>query len=238
MRVGMWDSSSISTLFSGLNNGRSTNLSSSFLGNVDLSTYNSIKSGSYFKLLKSYYSEGLDSKASSLVSPSVSTAADSSKKLESIQSQAGELVSSAKELYKGAGNDDTDAVYKKVVSFIDDYNSLVSNAADAETSNISKTTESLESLTRANAKSLARIGISVDSSTGKLSVDEETFKKSDASKINALFKGNGSYAYGVASKASMIEHYAKTEAQKSNTYSSNGGYTYNHNSGSVYNSYI
>ena len=45
-----------------------------------------------------------------------------------------------------------------------------------------------------------------------------------------------SYAYGVSAKTSMIGYYAKNEAQKSNTYSSSGKYTYNHNTGSVYSS--
>ena len=45
----------------------------------------------------------------------------------------------------------------------------------------------------------------MDSKSGKLSVDEDNFKKADSTKVDALFKGNGSYAYAGASKAAMLE---------------------------------
>ena len=158
--IGMWDSSSISTLFSGFSSSRSSrssNAASSFIANMDMTTYSGIRSGSYFKLLKSYYGNNLNSKAQSLVSSSVST---------------------------------------------------------------------------------AKVGITVDSKSGKLSVDEDTFKKADSTKVDALFKGNGSYAYAVASKASMLEYAAKNEAEKTNTYGANGRYTQAYNSGYNYNMFL
>lgn len=235
----MWDSSSISTLFSSVGSSRS-NSSSSLLSNIDLGTYSSIKKGSYGKLLKAYYSNNLDSKASSLVSSaksSTSTASDSTKTLSSIKSAAGDMIDSAKNLYKKGIGDDTDEAYTKVKAFVDNYNSLISAADDSNTKNITNSLESMESLTKSNSKSLAKIGITADSSTGKLSIDEKTFKKSNMSSISSLFEGNGSYAYGVASKASMMEHYAKSEASKSNTYSSSGSYSSNYTEGSNYSSY-
>ena len=57
--IGMWDSSSISTLFSGFSSSRSSNAASSFIVNMDMTTYSGIRSGSYFKLLKSYYGNPL-----------------------------------------------------------------------------------------------------------------------------------------------------------------------------------
>ena len=70
--------------------------------------------------------------------------------------------------------------------------------------------------------------------TGKLSVDETTFKSADTEKIKNLFNGTGSYAYSVATKAAMTESYAKSEAAKSNTYTKNGTYNYNYNSGNIF----
>lgn len=64
--IGMWDSSSISTLFSGFSSSRSSNAASSFIANMDMTTYSGIRSGSYFKLLKSYYGNNLNSKYSLL----------------------------------------------------------------------------------------------------------------------------------------------------------------------------
>ena len=72
----------------------------------------------------------------------------------------------------------------------------------------------------------------------QLSVDEDTFKKADSTKVDALFKGNGSYAYAVASKASMLEYAAKNEAEKTNTYGANGRYTQAYNSGYNYNMFL
>lgn len=98
--IGMWDSSSISTLFSGFSSSRSNNAASSFIANMDMTTYSGIRSGSYFKLLKSYYGNNLNSKAQSLVSSSVSTSKDSAKTLASIESESEDMVKSAQALYK------------------------------------------------------------------------------------------------------------------------------------------
>ena len=236
--IGMWDSSSISTLFSGFSSSRSNNAASSFIANMDMTTYSGIRSGSYFKLLKSYYGNNLNSKAQSLVSSSVSTSKDSAKTLTSIESESEDMVKSAQALYKNSRKDDTDATYKKVSAFVSDYNSLINAADDSETKQISRNLESMKSLTDINSKSLAKVGIAVDSKSGKLSVDEDTFKKADSTKVDALFKGNGSYAYAVASKASMLEYAAKNEAEKTNTYGANGRYTQAYNSGYNYNMFL
>ena len=240
-----WDSSSISMLFSSVgNSGRSTG-TTSFLSNIDISTYSSIKTGSYYKLLKTYYSEGLDDKASSLVPSSVSTSKDSAKTLGKIESAADEVADSAKDLYSvssrtfsknSKGGYDTDAIYKKVSKFASDYNDFVSAASKSQTSKIDSSLDSLQSYTKSNEQALSKIGITIDSKTGELSVDEKKFKSSDMANVKSLFSGTGSYAYGVSAKTSMIGYYAKNEAQKSNTYSSSGKYTYNHNTGSVYSS--
>ena len=189
-------------------------------------TYSGIRSGSYFKLLKSYYGNNLNSKAQSLVSSSVSTSKDSAKTLASIESESEDMVKSAQALYKNSRKDDTDATYKKVSAFVSDYNSLINAADDSETKQISRNLESMKSLT------------DVDSKSGKLSVDEDTFKKADSTRVDALFKGNGSYAYAVASKASMLEYAAKNEAEKTNTYGANGRYTQAYNSGYNYNMFL
>ena len=59
-RINGWDSSSISTLFSSINSSGRMKTSSPMFSSVDISTYSSIKSGSYYKLVKSYYAQGLD----------------------------------------------------------------------------------------------------------------------------------------------------------------------------------
>ena len=53
-------------------------------------------------------------------------------------------------------------------------------------------------------------------------------------KVKKLFNGTGSYAYGVATRSSLIDSYAQSEAEKANTYGKNGKYSYNYNSGNIF----
>ena len=74
-------------------------------------------------------------------------------------------------------------------------------------------------MTKGNESLLNSVGISIDSKTNKLSIDETAFKKADMSVAKSLFNGAGSYGYQVSAKASMINYYAQNEALKANTYS-------------------
>lgn len=247
----MYDSSSVSTLFSSLGSSKSTG---SGMFGINLSEYASIRSGSYGKLMRSYFS--MDSTKSTSKSDdstkntiedlatSTSTSKDSTKTLAAIESDAKELTDSAKALYTRSNNKvftkdsggsyDTDKIYKAVKSFADDYNSMLDTAGKSSTNRISQSVSSMKNETSYNEKALKEIGITVDEKTGKLSVDETTFKGADTEKVKNLFNGTGSYAYSVATKAAMTESYAKSEAAKSNTYTKNGTYNYNYNSGNIF----
>lgn len=249
--ISMYDSSSVSTLFSSLGSSKSTG---SGLFEINLSEYASIRSGSYGKLMRSYFS--MDSAKSTSKSDdstkntiedlatTTSTSKDSTKMLAAIESDAKELTDTAKALYTRSNNKvftkdsggsyDTDKIYKAVKSFADDYNSMLDTAGRSSTNRISQSVSSMKNETSYNEKALKEIGITVDEKTGKLSVDETTFKSADTEKIKNLFNGTGSYAYSVATKAAMTESYAKSEAAKSNTYTKNGTYNYNYNSGNIF----
>lgn len=249
--ISMYDSSSVSTLFSSLGSSKSTG---SGMFGINLSEYASIRSGSYGKLMRSYFS--MDSAKSTSKSDdstkntiedlatTTSTSKDSTKTLAAIESDAKELTDSAKALYTrsnnkvftkdSGGNYDTDKIYKAVKRFADDYNSMLDTAGKSSTNRISQSVSSMKNETSYNEKALKEIGITVDEKTGKLSVDETTFKSADTEKIKNLFNGTGSYAYSVATKAAMTESYAKSEAAKSNTYTKNGTYNYNYNSGNIF----
>jgi hypothetical protein len=260
MTISAYDSSSISTLFSSLTTSSSGSSSGSGIYSLDLSQYNSIKSGSYGKLLKAYYTVTTDKSStkkssssdstdesstttSSTSSTSTSTSKDTSKVLAGIESDSESLTDTAKELYTRSnnqvfkkdtsGNYDTGTIYNKASDFVENYNSLIASAGKSGTSTITNSLSSMKSLTKTNANALSEIGISVDSKSGTLSIDEETFKSADVDKIKSLFNGTGSYAYGVATQSSMIDSYAQAEATKSNTYSSSGTYTYNYSSGDL-----
>ncbi len=258
--ISFYDSSSISTLFSSLNSKNSSSSTSSFFGGtsdllgINYSDYATIKSGSYFKLMKAYYSidnTDSDSAVNSIVNKTTSTAKDSASKLSSIEDDADKVNAAADELMaKGSkslfekktvtdedGNTteqyDTDAIYKAVKKFADSYNELVKDASGANTSNISRAADNLINLTEANEKLLNKIGITVDEDN-KLQIDEETFKKADMATVKSLFNTTGSYGYQASAQASMIHYYAESEASKSNTYGSTGNYTYNYSTGEIY----
>lgn len=254
-----YDSNSISTLFSSLNSG-SGNSSSNFginLG-VNLSDYATIKSGSYFRLLKAYYgtegTSGYKETGNKRVSESTATSKDSTKTLAAVEDSAGSLSKTAQSLYKNSSlfnkktvkNEDgttttaydMDAVYEKVSAFVDDYNSLVKSAGSANTKSIASSTKTMISSTNAYASSLKKVGITIDSDTNKLSIDKSKFKEADMSSIKSLFSGTGSFAYSTAVRASMIGSHAESESSKSNTYGASGRYTYNYNSGNIFNDYM
>ena len=249
--ISMYDSSSVSTLFSSLGSSKSTG---SGLFGINLSEYASIRSGSYGKLMRSYFSmdstkgtsKSDDSTKNTIedLATTTSTSKDSTKTLAAIESDAKELTDSAKALYTRSNNKvftkdsggsyDTDKIYKAVKRFADDYNSMLDTAGTSSTTRISRSVSSMKNETSYNEKPLKEIGITVDEKTGRLSVDETTFKSADTEKIKNLFNGTGSYAYSVATKAAMTESYAKSEAAKSNTYTKNGTYNYNYNSGNIF----
>ena len=232
--ISMYDSSSVSTLFSSLGSSKSTG---SGMFGINLSEYASIRSGSYGKLMRSYFS--MDS------TKSTSKSDDSTKNtIEDLATTTSTSKDTAKALYTRSNNKvftkdsggsyDTDKIYKAVKSFADDYNSMLDTAGKSSTNRISQSVSSMKNETSYNEKALKEIGITVDAKTGKLSVDETTFKSADTEKIKNLFNGTGSYAYSVATKAAMTESYAKSEAAKSNTYTKNGTYNYNYNSGNIF----
>lgn len=249
--ISMYDSSSVSTLFSSLGSSKSTG---SGLFGINLSEYASIRSGSYGKLMRSYFSmdstkgtsKSDDSTKNTIedLATTTSTSKDSTKTLAAIESDAKELTDSAKALYTRSNNKvftkdsggsyDTDKIYKAVKRFADDCNSMLDTAGKSSTNRISRSVSSMKNETSYNEKPLKEIGITVDEKTGRLSVDETTFKSADTEKIKNLFNGTGSYAYSVATKAAMTESYAKSEAAKSNTYTKNGTYNYNYNSGNIF----
>lgn len=248
---GLADVSSVNTLFSSLG-GSSSSTSS---GSSILADYASIRSGSYYKLLKAYYSSDSDSTISKIAESSTSTSKDSAKKLTSIESAGEDLKESVDALITNGTNSvfkqvttkaedgttttgyQTEAIYKKVNAFVEDYNNLIEATEDINTGSVTRRISQMIRLTDSNEKSLSDIGITVNSDN-TLSIDKDTFLASDMSKVKNLFNGTASYAYNVGVQASMVDYYAQYEASKANTYNSSGSYNYNYSYGSNYSNYI
>lgn len=258
-----YDSFSMGMLFSSLNNNHQQNNKFSFMnGGMDMlginyGDYASIRSGSYHRLLKAYYSDALNDEVKQQVSPvtSTSTSKDDVKTLTKIENAVKDLKDSAAALQaNGKGSlyekvektdkdgittedYDRDAIFKAVDKFVKDYNSVLESAGDSNTVNILRSAKTMVNYTKVNERLLAKAGITIGEDN-KLSLDKEKLDKANVTDLQALFAGRNSYAGQTQMQASMMDIYAKNEAAKANTYGRNGVYTYNYNTGELYNSRI
>lgn len=244
--ISSYDSSSVSTLFSGLSSSTSKSTSSDLLG-ISYTDYASIKGGSYYKLMKNYYA---DSKSTAT---STSTAKDTTATLARIEGDAEGLKDSADKLLEKGSDSlfnkvtstnkdgsttssyDTDKIYKAVSDFVDKYNDLIDTSGESNVTGILSAESSMVTMTNKNSALLGSMGITIGSDN-KLSLDENAFKKADMSAVKSVFNSTGSYGYQVSAQSSMINYYAENEASKSNTYTNGGAYTYNYATGELYNS--
>ncbi len=244
--------SGVSALFGSLS-GTSTSNASAMSGL--LSDYASIKNGSYNKLLTSYYNklnsedvEGTESKSNKTSNTQLVSERDSAKELKN---SADKLLKTGKEsLFNkteikqkdGTVKEDydVDAIYKAVSDFVKDYNSTVEAIGNSNANSVLTTGSNMVSFTKAMAKGLSDVGITVGLNN-KLSIDEETFKAADMSKIKSLFNGTGSYAYSVASSASTMANSANSQLAQLNGsfYTNTGAYGSSYSyTGSLYTSYF
>lgn len=178
------------------------------------------------------------------INASTSTSTDTASTIAKILEAANNLNSIGIDLYKNTslfdtinGKYDTDKIVEEIKTFIDAYNELVEKAEASSSSSITSTVSSMTSITTENKSKLEKLGITVgDDNT--LSLDADAFKQSNMSTAEKLFTGTGSYAYQIAVKAAMAANQAETEAAKSNTYTEDGTYSNNYNTGSILNGTI
>ncbi len=234
---------SVGTLFSSLNTKGSSSMTNM------LSDYYSIKNGSYKKLLTAYYSiDDKDSKATSKVgesdtlskllnqNKSTSTATDSAEVLVDIEEASTSLKESANKLLNKSNVDETysaDNLYNNVKAFVDSYNGVIDAAEDTNTSSISKNLGSMINQTKANQKMLANIGIEIGEDN-KLTLNKDKLLNANIDTVKSMLGSTGSYGYRVSASASMINFNAQYEASRANTYTANGTYSNNYNTGSLY----
>lgn len=251
-----------SYLFSNLSSRTS---SGSSLGNLNfLSDYYSIKNGSYGKLLKAYYNKVGNTSASNTENTkdtssklSTSLAEDSAKTLTAIDKSADQLKESADALINKGEKSlftekevttknedgtttttkeyDMDAIYSAVSDFVSDYNNLIDDVDDSNASSVQNAASNMTNITGLYSRTLSQVGITVGEDN-KLTLDEETFKAADMSKLKSIFNESPSFAYSISSQASFIDFAASREATKANTYNNNGFYANNYSMGNLFNS--
>ena len=219
---------------------------------INYSDYATIKNGSYTKLMKAYYTKEASGDSTSSSITSTSTSKDSSKTLANIESAAEDLNKASEALRTNGDKSlftkkqvtdkdgkvsyeyDTDKIYKAVSEFVDSYNKMLKEGGDSNTNSILRSTKSMVNLTKANSSMLGSVGITIGTDN-KLSIDETAFKKADMNTVKSLFHTAGGFGYQTSVQAGMIESYAKSEAEKANTYNKSGMYTYNYTTGEIYN---
>ncbi|MDD2969058.1 MAG: hypothetical protein PHT89_06335 [Lachnospiraceae bacterium] len=238
-----------STLFSSLSSSTKSSGSSSF--SLNLADYASIKNGSYQKLTKAYYAKN--------DSDDNSSKTESSKSINTVLSDSDALKETADRLID-KGTDslfskknvtttnedgsktttygyDTDAIYKAVSAFAEDYNAMLDSSSKSTDKGVLLQASNMTTYTSSHSALLAEAGITIGSDN-KLTVDEETFKKADMSTIKTLFHDSNSLAYNVSARASQINYYAQRQLTDNSTYTSSGSYSGTGNSGSLYDSYL
>lgn len=197
---------------------------------MDLSSYMSIKNGSYRKLLKNYYSSQKQEARSAAGDPGsrltkIRSTADqlqkkaaalSADKLWAAQETAEEESGRTKSTLR-----DPDAAVKAVKDFAEAYNAALDAASSSETKSVLRSGGWLDNMSRKHSRLLNEAGISVDSD-GRLSVDEEALKTANVTTLKDLFQGVDSYAARVSAKAEAI---SKAAAGTAATYDSSGAWS-------------
>lgn len=227
-----------SSLFGGMSSG-------SLFGSVDISEYASIKSGSYKKLLKSYYAEQKDTSSTSKAASSTSKETSATKKSVvdkildekkkvtpkvdnsgaiQVKREADSLIAAAdalnsEELWEQTNcKYDMEKIANAVKTFVNEYNDTLTQTAKMTSKDVSQDVKYMNSMTGTMSKSLEKIGITLGID-GKLTVNEDTLKNADVSKIKSLFVGKVSYGSQIADKAASI---SKDAVLSSSIYGSNG----------------
>ncbi|MDE6639554.1 MAG: hypothetical protein K2K63_03415 [Acetatifactor sp.] len=127
----------------------------------------------------------------------------------------------------GAEKYDVGKIFATAKSFVNNYNSMFDTAESSSNSGVVANLTSIREKTAKNADVLKQFGISVDSK-GKMAIDEDTFKKSDMSKVQEFFKDYGS---SVATNASLVDYYMNTQANAASGYTAAGAYNVQGSSG-------
>lgn len=115
---------------------------------------------------------------------------------------------------------DIDKIFATAKSFVNNYNKMFDAAESSSNSGVVANLSYIREKTARNEDALKQFGISVDQK-GRMKIDEDTFKKSDMSKVQQFFKDYGS---SIATNASLVDYYMTTQANAASGYTSAGEY--------------
>ena len=199
--------------------------------------YNTIKSGSYSKLMKAYYADeaknatvkkttAKNDTQKNKNTQKVKTAADNPE-LTKAKANADTLKASASKLSsaslweKKEGKLDKTKVKDAVKDFVKSYNDVIEQSKKADSKEVSRNTQWMTDLSDTLTKTLDKVGVKVGSDK-KLTFDEDKFDKASDKTLESMFKGTYSYAGQIESKASGI---ASASLMNTSTYEKDGSTT-------------
>lgn len=206
--------------------------SGSFFSASNLGDMGLMKSGVYTKMLKSYYEkvgndkETTKSSSSSdnsptwddirkrYVTPEVKVDAkdtEAEKALSSVKSTSKTLSTDASALANmDFDKSSRDEIYDAVKKMADSYNAVVDSAKKSSLTSISKSVSWMTDDTKARAKQLEKMGITIGTDN-KITVDKDKFAKANLTDIKSLFKGSGGLADRHAQRANGLVNLASNQ---------------------------
>lgn len=214
----------VSALFNSLNGDSTTNSilsantqnNSNMLG-ISFTDYSQLKSGSYYKLMKKYYSD--DTKVSK-------EDLDAYQKKQDITASKAASASSAINdlLDMSYTEENRSKITDKIQKFVDEYNSMLKNATSSTSPSIKQKAEWMTNMVKEFDNALQSVGLSAGAS-GELSINSETLSKADINAIKNAFGANAnSFSNKVLYKTEQIYSLAKTYGSSATAYTSSGTY--------------
>lgn len=222
----------------------------SFYGSMG--DYSSIRSGSYKKLLTSYYAKTRESqKVSQGGNNSTGTKTNllyqdlwkasssysyTGRALNKVKEETDDLSGSAaaltakgtrslfNEVVTTTRGYNMDAITNAVKNFVSDYNTAVKAGSESSSANVKRNTEYMVRQTAIYEKSLAQAGITVGKDHS-LSLDTDKFKSANIDTLKRIFNGNTSFAALTSSRSQSIGQAAVRAASSGTaTYGRTGTY--------------
>ncbi len=231
----------VSYLFTSMNSNINNSYGMNSLYSV-LGDYASIKSGSYGKLMKAYYSLDAGKEVSSLAEKTnkkteadkaAKVVATAQTKVDSLNAAVDKLYTKAEDSVWAEGN--MDDIYSAVSSYVSGYNVALESAADVNSKTVNNRALTMISNTEMYKDDLAKIGITINEDD-TLSIDKKTFMAAGVDKVAEVFQGRGSYGHIQSSQIDLLKSALDYEAVSASTYNSNATYNTVGNNGSLFDS--
>lgn len=196
-----------------------------------LSDYNTIRNGSYKKLLKSYY-ESADQLSGNSSSTKTSNVIDQileekrNPQVSAEQTKVNALLDSGVSNMKNAlGTLASESSYENaadvktaLTNYVTAYNTAIENSKKTTNSAISSNLANVMKATDAHADELSAIGISVNKD-GSLTLDKKKLETVDLTRVQNLFSTKDALGYGaeVSARVSRASYYATGSTKTSET---------------------